>query len=491
MSRARDILNAALRRDLSCFIEKCFDTVAPGQPYLPNWHIDAIAWHLQEVIAGRSKRLIITLPPRHLKSICCSVALPAWALGHRPYCRIICASYAQDLAVKHARDFRAVMNSSWYHHAFPGVRIDPGKDTELEVATTRHGFRLTTSVGGTLTGRGCNMAIIDDPLKASDATSDAKREFANQWFENTLYSRLDNKAEDAIIIVTQRLHVDDLVGHLLASGEGWSHLNLPAIADADEQFVLDDGRTFTRKAGEPLHADRESLETLAQIRRSMGSYEFAAQYLQNPLPLDGGLIQWGWFKSYDLRPQLQDGDFVTQSWDTASKPTQITDYSVCTTWLRRGGDHYLLEVWRERVDYPALKRTVVALAEQYQPDAVLIEDKSSGIQLIQDLQAEGRVRPIAINSQDDKITRMYGETAKFEAGCVCLPSSASWLDDFKAELLQFPRGRYDDQVDSVSQYLRWISSRQHGDAPVVIIPSRFSQQWAAEFPMLSDLAHWS
>src|SRR5882724_8656758 len=204
MTNLRDTYNALLRRDLLAFTEKCYETVSPGQPYLDNWHIAVMCWHLQEVVAGRITRLIITLPPRSLKSIGCSVALPAWALGQNPHCRIICASYSNDLSVKHARDFRAVVNSCWYRRAFRNVRIDPRKDTELEVAMTKGGYRLATSVGGTLTGRGCNLAIIDDPLKASDAMSEAKREFVNQWFANTLFSRLDNKAEDAIIVVTQR-----------------------------------------------------------------------------------------------------------------------------------------------------------------------------------------------------------------------------------------------------------------------------------------------
>ena len=490
MTSARETLNALLRHDLLPFTEKSYDTVSPGQPYLPNWHVALICWYLQDVVAGRITRLLITLPPRSLKSICCSVALPAWALGHNPHYRIICASYSNDLSVKHARDFRAVVNSDWYRRAFRGVRIDPKKDTELEVATTKGGYRLATSVGGTLTGRGCNLAIIDDPLKASDAMSEAKREFLNQWFGNTLVSRLDNKAEDAIVVVTQRLHLDDLVGHLLSKGEGWVHLNLPAIAEADERFLLGDGREFTRKLGEPLHPARESLETLAQIKRTMGGYEFAAQYQQDPLPLEGGLIKWSWFKFYDSTPQRQEGDLITQSWDTASKQAQIASYSVCTTWLQRGNDHYLLDVHRERFDYPALKQAVITLFDQFRPDAVLIEDKSSGIQLIQDLQAEGRVRPIGIKPHGEKTARMYAETAKMEAGYVWLPRCAGWLDDFKAEVLQFPRCRYDDQVDSVSQYLHYISARQMDDAPFVVIPSRFSEQWAAEYPDMWRLRPW-
>ena len=210
MDGGRALLLALLREDLLSFSRRCFQTVVPGQTYQHNWHLEALASKLIYALEGGSRRLIITLPPRGLKSLFCSVALPAFALGRDPTQRIICASYAQDLAAKHARDCRAVMESAWYREAFPRTRIDPRKNTEAEIETTAKGFRLATSVGGTLTGRGGRLVIIDDPLKPGDAMSDAKRESVHQWYETTLLSRLDNKAEDVIIVVMQRLHVDEL-----------------------------------------------------------------------------------------------------------------------------------------------------------------------------------------------------------------------------------------------------------------------------------------
>ena len=211
----REFLNLSLRQDLTAFIQHSFQTVAPGHVYQHNWHIDAIAWHLEQCLDGRIKRLIITLPPRHLKSHCASVAFPAWVLGRNPGKRIICASYSNDLAVTLARDCHAVMTSAWYRKVFPKTRLDPSKNAAIDFSTTARGFRLATSVGGSLTGRGGNIILVDDPLKAADAMSDAERDRVNEWFRNTLYSRLDNKAEDCIVIIMQRLHVDDLVGHLL------------------------------------------------------------------------------------------------------------------------------------------------------------------------------------------------------------------------------------------------------------------------------------
>ena len=215
-------------------------------------------------------------------------------LGHDPTRRIICVSYSEGLARKHANDFRAVMRSPLYQRLFPGTRISAAKDTELEVMTTARGFRYATSVGGTLTGRGGNLLILDDPLSAQDAHSERARESLKQWYANTLLSRLDNKAEDAIIVVTQRLHVDDLVGHLLEQG-GWTELSLPAIAEVEQVVPLGPERYHHRKVGELLHPEREPRWALENLKHSMGSVDFAAQYQQEPIAAGGNLIKWSWF----------------------------------------------------------------------------------------------------------------------------------------------------------------------------------------------------
>ena len=208
-------LDRILRLDLNAFIHRCFQTVLPGEAYASAWYFEAIADRLEQVRLGHVKRLIICLPPRYLKSICGSVAFPAWLLGHDPTMRIICAGYAQDLAAKHARDCKAIMDSAWYQRVFRETCLDPSKSSETELTTTRRGSRFATSVGGVLTGRGGNILIIDDPIKAQDAYSEARRAAVADWFRNTALSRLDNKQDDAIVIVTQRIHVDDLVGQLL------------------------------------------------------------------------------------------------------------------------------------------------------------------------------------------------------------------------------------------------------------------------------------
>ena len=298
------MLDAILRRDLYTFVQAAFGVVSPGDSLARNWHLEAITYALTRVLSGETRRLIITVPPRSLKSICASVAFPAFVLGQDPTRRIICVSYSEGLARKHANDGRALMRSPLYR-AFPNTRIDAGKDTELEVATTKRGaFRLATSVGGTLTGRGGNLLIIDDPLKPQEAQSETARDNLRQWYTNTLLSRLDNKAEDAIVVVMQRLHVDDLVGHLLEHG-GFDHLDLPAIAEVDEAIPLGPGRHHGRRSvGDVLHPEREPLPVLDEIKRAMGSLEFSAQYQQRPIPLGGNLIKWAWFKTHENAPTL-------------------------------------------------------------------------------------------------------------------------------------------------------------------------------------------
>jgi hypothetical protein len=198
--------HALLRTDFRAFVHKVFNSLSPGQTYIPTWNVEAIAYQLERVRRGEIRRLIINMPPRSLKSIAASVAFPAFVLGRDPSRRIICVSYSGDLAKKHSNDFRAVIESPWYRAAFPKTRIGSFKNTENEIEFTARGFRMATSVGGTLTGRGGDIIVIDDPLKPDDAMSESKRSAANQWFSNTLLSRLDDKRTGAIVVVMQRVH---------------------------------------------------------------------------------------------------------------------------------------------------------------------------------------------------------------------------------------------------------------------------------------------
>ena len=447
------LLEALLRNDFRAFLHKVFATLSPGQTYVNTWHVEAIAQRLERVRRGEIRRLIINMPPRSLKSIASSVAFPAFVLGLDPSRRIICVSYSADLAKKHSNDFRAVLESPWYRSAFPNARIGPFKNSETEIELTARGFRLATSVGGTLTGRGGDIIVIDDPLKPDDALSEAKRSAANQWFMNTLLSRLDDKRTGAIVIVMQRVHVDDLTGFLLAQSDEWDVLSLPAIAECDEAIPLSNDRMYLRKSGEALSPEREPLDVLDALKLQIGSDAFSAQYQQSPAPPGGAMVKRHWVKRYSELPPASERLFTLQSWDTASNGGPDNDWSVCTTWIvSRKKLWYLVDVWRQRVDYPALKASVQTLAKKWTARRVLVEDAGAGTSLVQELR--GRVSGIiAVKPNGDKVSRMAVASAKFEAGQVLLPERASWLPDLEAELFVFPGSRHDDQCDSISQAL--------------------------------------
>ena len=221
-----------LRNDFASFIERAFLELNPQTEFMPSPYIELLASALDSCRRGETKRLIINLPPRTLKSHAASVAFPTWLLGHDPSLQIICASYGQDLADKHARDSRSIMASQFYRTLFPRTVLSPDKQAVGDFVTTQQGFRMATSVGGVLTGRGGDVLILDDILKPDDALSDTRRKAANDWYFNTLLSRLNSKKDGAIILVMQRLHQEDLVGEVLER-EQWRVLSLPAIAQED------------------------------------------------------------------------------------------------------------------------------------------------------------------------------------------------------------------------------------------------------------------
>ena len=446
-------VNAACRKDFVSFVRKVFHVLNPSSTFHMNWHIRAIAHHLEQVRLGNIKRLIITVPPRSLKSIMCSVAFPAFVLGHDPTKRLIVVSYSADLAIKHGNDFRAVVNSKGYRAIFSGMRISAMKNTQTEVVTTRNGFRLAMSVDGALTGRGGDIIIIDDPIAALAALSQKAREHVQHWYFNTLLSRLDDKQNGAIVLVMQRLHEDDLAGVLLRISDEWTVVSLPAIAEQDEEIPIGNGQIHVRRAGDVLHPEREPREVLESLRAQLGAETFAAQYQQQPVPPGGAMIKRAWVRRYD---QLPKSGQVIQSWDVANKQGEENDYSVCTTWLIYDKRYYLIDLLRGRFDFPTLRRKVSEQAKLHKASQVLIEDAGFGTALIQDLKTAD-FSVIAVIPEYDKKIRMAIQAGKFENGQVLLPKEAPWLADLEEELFAFPSGRHDDQVDSISQALAYES----------------------------------
>ncbi|HEY1887544.1 MAG TPA: phage terminase large subunit, partial [Roseiarcus sp.] len=373
--------------------------------------------------------------------------------------QILCVSYAQDLADKLARDCRSIMMSPWYRQIF-ATRLAAHRQAVQEFITTRQGYRLATSTGGVLTGRGADIILIDDPLKPEEALSDAQRQAANEWYDHTLYSRQNDKQRGAIVIIMQRLHEDDLVGHVLGQ-EDWEVLSFPAIAEADESHKIETiwgPRRFTRCQGEALHPDREPLEVLGRIRRTIGEYNFAGQYQQSPAPLGGGLVKAAWFKRYRENELPARFDRIVQSWDTANKATELSDFSVCTTWGVRNKDLFLLDLFRQRLEYPALKRAVREQQNRHGATVVLIEDKASGTQLIQELIIDGCHAVTRYQPTIDKTMRLHAQTAMIENGFVYIPETTPWLAEYLHEMTVFPKGKHDDQVDSTAQFLDWFKT---------------------------------
>lgn len=457
------------RLDFAFFVRRVFPLVNGGGEVAWNWHLDAITCRLQHVQKSQVSRLLVTMPPRNLKSFMISVAWPAWMLGQDPTLNFVCVSYSGELAGKLARDCQAVMQSSLYRRLFPRTIISTKRSAQHDFETTTGGGRLATSITGTLTGRGGNIIIIDDPIKPDEAESETTRGNVNDWFKSTLASRLNDKRTGAIICVMQRLHQYDLAGAILEDG-GWDHLSLSAIATEDSTIPLTRGRLHHRRIDDVLHPERESRAILERIKAEQGSTIFNAQYQQDPVPAGGNFIQRDWLKFADPATGIPEHGFIIQSWDTASKEGVQNDYSVCVTARQVGNQLFVLDVFRERLAFPELKKNAIRLANHWQAHTVLIEDAASGQQLLQSLRAEQSFIPsavIGISPEGDKKTRLAGVSSMIEAGNVFLPTKAPWLADFESELLGFPHAKYDDQVDALSQLLAWVRKRsQYDDSPI-------------------------
>lgn len=341
--------DALTRLDFWIFVQRVAAELL-GVPIQDNWHIQELCGELDRVRTERSIKLAIALPPRSLKSIIASVALPAWLLGHNPRIEVVCVSYGFELADQLSADCRRIMLTPWYARLFPTTRLD--KKAVGHLATTLGGKRYATSVGGPLMGMGADVFVIDDPMKPDEAFSDSDRNRVNNWARHTLFSRLNDKRNGSIIIVQQRLHEDDMIGHV-QNITNFELLSFPAIAQEDEIHNI---RTpfgnlaHRRQAGEALHPEREPLEVLNQQQALLGMDFFAAQYLQYPTPPEGGLVKTAKFNRYDLarKPTFVR---IIQSWDCAAKASQLSDHSVCTTWgITEKKEMFLLHVFRGRLE---------------------------------------------------------------------------------------------------------------------------------------------
>ena len=447
----KQMLQALLRTDLSSFISKSFATINPGSIYEHNWHIDLIADYLTAVSNGEIQRLIINIPPRSLKSICVSVAWPAWVLGRDPSQRIIAASFAHGLSVKHSLDCKSIMLSSWYRELFPKTILSKKHNQKSKYLTTQHGFRMAASVGGMITGEGGDILIIDDPHNPTHIYSNKRRQNVIEWFESTFSSRINNKSKGAIVLVMQRLHMEDLAGYLLNTAPNiWQLLKIPVIANDHRIYQIMD-RSYCQNEGEILHNQRYSEDILAKTETEMGKSNFRAQYLQEPVTANISMLKPLDICFYEkLDTEME---YIVQSWDSAIKTSIQSDYSVCTVWGVRDGSYYLLHTYRAKLSYPELKNQFMKLQHRYNPKFILIEDHASGQSLLQDLRADGMMNLIAVKHKIDKITRFASVLSLFQSSIVKIPKNAPWLSCVIKELTEFPHSAHDDIVDSVSQFL--------------------------------------
>jgi len=457
------LADTGMRQNLYLFLLGAFEVLHPGRTLYRAPYLEAMCFALQEVVNGRSPRLMISIAPRHLKSVCGSILFPAFLLGHSPEKKVMTVSYGGDLAREHGAMFRRLVQSLFYRRLFPQMRIDPKHDRIEHMKTTRGGGRHAVSLGGAVTGFGADVIVIDDLAKASDVHSEVIREQARAFFDESLFSRLDNKAEARIVSIQQRLHPDDFAAYLLEKGS-FTHLCLPSIAETSQDIPLFGGRTWTRERGDILSPERESREVLEQIKVEIGSYAFRAQYQQDPAPGDSEFLSMEDLVLVDELPDLDNFTRFVQSWDTAVKDGPRCDYSVCLTfgWHAFEERWYLLDVLRQRLKYPDLKATVKRMRETWRCDLVLIEDTANGTGILQELrrQAYGVYR--GITPATNKLDRFVPQTDWIMSGDLVIPTDKAWFDTFRRELLDFPNGAHDDQVDALTQFASFMRRRQEG-----------------------------
>jgi len=401
-SRIQNILNKIIKTNFKIFLQKSFYTLHPNTPFINNWHIDLICEYLKALENGEIKRLIINMPPRYLKSFCVSVSWPAWLLAQDSSKKIIVASHSMQLAKKLSLDCKTIINSNWYKGIFD-TSISNKQNTKEKFCTTDHGFRIACSITSNITGEGADYLIVDDPLTPSQAFSEKKLAKVNEWFSSTFLTRLNNKKNGAIIVVMQRLNSNDLSGYLLKN-KNWEYLKIPIISENDQA------------------------------------------------------ISFKKFNYFRNKNELLCVNCIYQSWDTAIKIGSANDYSVCTSWGVTNNAYYLVDVFRKKLSYPDLKQMIVEKYNEYKPNGVIIEDKASGQQIIQDINCISKIPIIKFLPEKSKLVRFMLTLNIIEAGKLYLPKDSSWLVDFELELFSFPESHHDDQIDSMVQFLTWYKN---------------------------------
>ena len=454
-----------MRRSLKEFIKSSWQTIEPGRDFYDNWHIDAISEHLQAVVNGQIKRLIINIPPRHMKSISVAVALPAWTWTVQPQKRFLFASYAASLSVRDSVKCRRLIDSKWYKEHFGEVfKLTGDQNQKQRFENNQTGYRIATSVDGALTGEGGDIIIIDDPHNVREAESSAVRESVLDWWDQAMQTRLNDPKTGAFVIIMQRVHENDLTGHILRNEyNDWDHLCLPARYELGHPSPTKSSLNFTdprTKENQLLWPERIDDKTLDSLEKSLGSYASAGQLQQRPMPKGGGILKAEWWVPWE-KEDLPDIEYIIQSWDTAFSTKEKTSYSARTTWgvFRRHGqvNAIVLDMWYDRVTYPELRAIAQEAYYEYEPDAVLIEKKASGQSLLQDLRMAG-IPVIPYSPDRDKEARAHAASALLEDGRIFFPYDKKWSKNLIDICAAFPAGDNDDIVDTCTQ--AWLRLRK-------------------------------
>ncbi len=455
-----DVANTAafLRKSyFHFFLAEVFKELHPGKSLTDAAYMNAMSFALQKCWETPGDRLLVTVPPRHLKSIAAAVALPAWVLGRDPSAKIMVATYGEELSREHAANFATIMRSQWYRAIFPRTQIKQSNQSELR--TSAGGGRRCVTLGGATTGFGADLIVIDDLMKAQDATSQAMRDKTRDYYSSGLLSRFNDPKNGRVVSIQQRLHEDDLAASLLDTGR-FRHLNLFAIAEEPVDYPLNFDRTWRRQQGEVLEPERLDVDALAGRREELGSRVFSAQYQQNPIPPDGAIVR---IEKLSLVEDVPDGaefEFVVQSWDTAASIGPRSDFCVCMTFGYYRGAWYLADLFRKRLEFDQLEATIFEHVQIWKPEKVLIEDSSNGRAFLQ----RQRIKKFTglfqkVIAKDSKEERLIAQTDFLHSDRIRFCTTDNWWPELKRELAAFPEVAHDDQVDSLSQFCGWVTGR--------------------------------
>jgi predicted phage terminase large subunit-like protein len=468
-----DTLDHLVQSKLSCFYEQSFPKFDAGEVYLDNWYIELLCEYLEAFGRGEIKNLNINIPPRFGKSALCNVAFSMWLLGHNPKMKIITISYGATLSQKLHGYGRAISNTSWYKRAFPRFKIDNSakfgkidesetKNTQSQFITTEGGFRIAASTNGALTGEGGNILIFDDLMNPAEALSVTQRESALNWTRGTAFSRFNNRKLGQKLNIQQRLGDEDFTGTFV--DDGWENVIIPIQARQTKIYSFGDVVKVYKK-GEFIEPRRYGPNEMKQDRIDMGSKVYEAQFFQETEPDDGEVFKKEWFKYWMFLPKM---DYYAIYADTASKEGRDNDYTVFMCWglLTKNGRKYayLIDVYREKVTTPKLLKASKEFwlkhkNNEYKVPLIkfAVEDKSSGIGLIQLLEDETNIPVTKLIPEKDKVARANDILPRMESSQVLFPKDAPFLAILEKELLLFSSKKNNnkkDQVDTLTYAIK-------------------------------------